>query len=527
MTILGEGYVSANGTPFPDPGNIALMEGLAPPATNPEYAWYGGGYDDDDSGTIEYLSLRYGGQVIGPANELNGISLGGIGRGTDMSFIEIMNNVDDGIEIWGGTVNLKNVSIWNVGDDSLDLDQGWRGKAQFGLIVQGLSSIGSQGSGVSDRCFEVDGAEANDHQPVVTSVLYNFTAIGLPGVGRQGLLTRDNAHVQVRNSIFMDLGGELVANGGGYGPPPDFPTYVDCWSTPHTHTFTSMLLNAFPGAPTTISQAEAYQAQVDGTLLELSDSVFFRNQSATAYATSNTVGVTPGDAINNNVLVTSIADADAPIRSLVRQAPQFTPAGAVFPVATLDPRADNEATTSVGTAPNDGFFTPAGYRGAFSPTENWLKGWSAADAFGFLTFETTATVVNAPGNAQNTLLSSGDGPGYGFLVQDPDGACGITPGSDLYVIIHSIGAPPALGIPSPGNGCNGGVGTILIDFFGTPILSGPLVRSGIFTGSNPVSFPVPANGNLCGLALTSQVAFVNLFTLDTTLGNGLDQVIGG
>ena len=242
LTIMGEGYISENNPPtgtnssFPDPGNIALMEGLAPPAANPEFAWYGGGNDDDDSGTIEYLSLRYGGQVIGLANELNGISLGGIGRGTDMSFIEIMNNVDDGIEIWGGTVNLKNVSIWNIGDDSFDLDQGWRGKAQFGLIVQGLSAIASQGSGVSDRCFEVDGAEADDYQPVVTATVYNFTAIGLPGVGRQGMLTRDNAHLQVRNSIFMDLGGELVADGGDYGPAPDFPTYADCWITPaHAH----------------------------------------------------------------------------------------------------------------------------------------------------------------------------------------------------------------------------------------------------------------------------------------------------
>ena len=258
--------------------------------------------------------------------------------------------------------------------------------------------------------------------------------------------------------------------------------------------------------------------------------MFFRNQSATAYATSNTVGVTPGNASNNNVLITSIADADAPIRSLVRQAAQVTPAGSVFPVATLDPRANNEATSSVGTAPNDGFFTQANYRGAFSPTANWLKGWTAADAFGFLAPEGSVATVNDPGNAQNTLVASGvptvNNPGYGFTVQDPDGACGITPGSELYLIIHSIGAPPAFGLPSVGNGCNGGVGTILIDFFGTPIISGTLVPSGVFTGSNFEAFPIPSNGNLCGLGLTSQGVFVNLFTLDTTLGSGLNQVIG-
>ena len=73
-------------------------------------------------------------------NELNGLSLGGIGRDTDIHHVEIMNNVDDGIEIWGGTVNLKYFNIWNIGDDSFDVDQGWRGKAQFGLIVQGYSA---------------------------------------------------------------------------------------------------------------------------------------------------------------------------------------------------------------------------------------------------------------------------------------------------------------------------------------------------------------------------------------------------
>jgi hypothetical protein len=84
-----------------------------------------------------------------------------------------MNNVDDGIEIWGGTVNLKYFSIWNVGDDSLDIDQGWRGKAQFGLIVQGYSLNASQGSGVGDNLIEIDGAEQSDWQPVTTASIYN------------------------------------------------------------------------------------------------------------------------------------------------------------------------------------------------------------------------------------------------------------------------------------------------------------------------------------------------------------------
>jgi hypothetical protein len=144
LTLMGRGYISEDATagnvPTPNINNVAVMEGLTSGAGTD---LYGGANDDDDSGSISYLSIRYGGLVAGLNVELNGLALGGIGRATDIHHVEIMNNVDDGIEIWGGTVNLKYFSIWNVGDDSFDVDQGWRGKAQFGLIVQGYSLLAS------------------------------------------------------------------------------------------------------------------------------------------------------------------------------------------------------------------------------------------------------------------------------------------------------------------------------------------------------------------------------------------------
>ena len=138
-----------------------------------------GNNDNDDSGVINYLSIRYNGHQSSVENqELNGLSMGGVGRETDVDYLEIFCNVDDGIETWGGAVNYKHVAIWNVGDDSMDFDCGWRGKAQFGLIVQGYSAVASQGSGVGDNMFEHDGAEDSDAQPVTTGVIANFTAIG-------------------------------------------------------------------------------------------------------------------------------------------------------------------------------------------------------------------------------------------------------------------------------------------------------------------------------------------------------------
>jgi hypothetical protein len=172
LTIMGKAYVSENAvatnTATPNANNIAPMEGLVAAGVGDPNVVYGGGNDDDDSGVIRFCSFRYGGKVVGLNNELNGLSLGGIGRETDISYVEVMNNVDDGIEVWGGTVNFKYVSIWNVGDDSFDVDQGWRGKAQFGLIVQGYSVNAAQGSGVGDNAIEMDGAEQSDYQPVTT-----------------------------------------------------------------------------------------------------------------------------------------------------------------------------------------------------------------------------------------------------------------------------------------------------------------------------------------------------------------------
>src|SRR3989339_818913 len=116
LTIMGKGLISAShygglqvGDNTKDPSglNEKQMEGL----TDPDYALYGGADDNDDSGSISYLSIRYAGKVIGLGNELNGLALGGIGRETEIDHVDIMNGVDDGIELWGGTVSLKYVNI--------------------------------------------------------------------------------------------------------------------------------------------------------------------------------------------------------------------------------------------------------------------------------------------------------------------------------------------------------------------------------------------------------------------------------
>ncbi len=407
ITICGNGYISenANGaaipnTSAPSASNYGLMEGLVEAFPGDTRVRYGGGNDDDDSGSLRYVSLRFGGRVVALNNELNGLSLGGVGRGTDIDHIEIMNNVDDGIEIWGGTVNLKYFSIWNIGDDSLDIDQGWRGKAQFGLIVQGYSGVASQGSGVGDNCIEVDGAEQSDYQPVTTGAVYNMTVIGQPISGDHGTAWRDNARLQVRNSIFMDLGERLVQidnvdgdGGQGYGFNGTL-SWADTWNTD------------FNAAPATgndpIGLPNFYSSQTSGKLAEIKDSVFFRNQNASAYTEATARGAYPGNATNNNVDAGNLV-ANMPIRSITRGPATPVLALTMVPVIGLDPRPAGAALVSVGQAPNDGFFTPGQYRGAFAPDcfQSWLDTWTASFAFGF----TPAS------NSSATEFCFGDGTG--------------------------------------------------------------------------------------------------------------------
>ena len=451
LTIMGSAYVSEDATPgnvpTPNASNIASMEGLTAAFPGDPDVLYGGGDDDDDSGVLNYVSFRYGGRVVGLNNELNGLSLGGIGRGTELSHIEIMNNVDDGIEIWGGTVDLKYFSIWNIGDDSLDIDQGYRGKVQYGFIVQGHSLDASQGSGVGDNAVEIDGAENSDWQPVTTTTMYNMTIIGQPVDGDHLTAWRDNARAQFRQSIFMDAGERVVRNdnvdgdgGQGYGFNGTL-SFNQTWATDHT---------VFSPVNAPANPADFYTAQSSGKLAEIVDSVAFRNLNASAYTTANEVGVF--NAGNYNVLVPGFDNADSPIVSLTRGAPVTRGGKIMLPVISIDPRPANEALKAARTAPNDGFFCPRTYRGAFGPNENWLADWSAADNFGFLVIPGGVLRGTEPCDVPNHCPTDLDGSGdsgfsdlltvlaaFGQTADGDTNGDGLTDFADLLDVLAAFG----------------------------------------------------------------------------------------
>jgi hypothetical protein len=165
VIILGDAPISAVVT-----GNQATevqIEGI--PTSDPN-GLYGGNDKTDNSGTIKYVSIRHGGTLIGSGNEINGLTLGGVGSGTVIENVEIVANQDDGIEFFGGTVSVKNALVWNSFDDGLDTDQAWNGTVDNFLIVG--PNTGS--------AFELDGPEGTykdgDHK-FINGTVYAGPAI--------------------------------------------------------------------------------------------------------------------------------------------------------------------------------------------------------------------------------------------------------------------------------------------------------------------------------------------------------------
>ncbi len=145
VIVLGRAPISAS-VNNADVSEIQI-EGI--PTTDPN-GLYGGTNPADNSGVLKYISIRHGGANIGSGNEINGLSLGGVGTGTVVENIEVVANQDDGIEWFGGTVSVTNALIWNVGDDGMDTDQGWSGTMDNFIVVT-----------PGGHLFELDGPEGS------------------------------------------------------------------------------------------------------------------------------------------------------------------------------------------------------------------------------------------------------------------------------------------------------------------------------------------------------------------------------
>ena len=159
-------------------------------------AVYGGDAADDNSGVIEYVRVEYSGTSLDPEHEANGISFYGVGNGTTVDYVQIYVGADDGIEFFGGTVNIKHTMVYAAGDDSFDWTEGWSGKAQYLIAKQDANIING------DRGFEGDNnGKNNTATPYANPMIANVTLIG-DGIGDgYGMKLREGTKGQFYNCV--------------------------------------------------------------------------------------------------------------------------------------------------------------------------------------------------------------------------------------------------------------------------------------------------------------------------------------
>ena len=333
VIILGKGSLNSN------PGESAI-EGI--PTSEPR-GLYGGSNDTDNSGVLSYVSIRHGGTDIGEGNEINGLTLGGVGSATEINYIEVIANKDDGVEFFGGMPRLKHVVVSYCADDSYDYDEGFRGYGQFWVAVQ------DETGGAGDRLGEHDGGtDPETAEPYAIPNIYNATYIGRGAdAGKRVITFRDNAGGKYYNSIFANQAKGIDVE-------------------------------------ILIGDQNSYKQFEDGNLL-VNNSIF--SDVADGVAEGIFKLSFTGDSVDNDGnKVVGDDGKQLPTKALEEKVTSSTPAW----VAHFSEGYNSTATGIVtvanpipasgaanGVTPGDSWFTSVTYQGAFQPGgNNWAAGWT-------------------------------------------------------------------------------------------------------------------------------------------------------
>lgn len=418
LVVLGQaptnlgGQTGAGGSPIIGSGTI---EGLVVPGfpTGSDGALYGGEIPGDNSGTLSFLEVRHGGDTISDANEINGVTLGGVGFGTTLNNVSVYCNFDDGVEWFGGTVNSSNLAVFFAGDDSFDLDQGFTGVNQFWLAVLPFfteTGGGDFGSGSGDSGWEFDGNDAGERGgdftvrtdarifPLSNPIVFNATVLGhdpdeagstefTPNNGSNRLVRMRNGFAgQTYNSLFL-----LSSRAAGAIEVQDDDELSD-------------LVPPIPGQDTT-DNAVAGLILFAGCTVEFVTNALDTN--AAGASTAEEISFDNGDAIFGGALpdfganiIDGVNNASGapvpPFAGLVNADTTFLPTGTGTPgvlngtkATPLNPRP--AAAGGFGISTNIAPFGPgtvsAAFRGAHSPSAAiplFTTGWTAANIGGIL-----------------------------------------------------------------------------------------------------------------------------------------------
>ena len=178
--------------------------------------------DEHNCGRLRYVRIEYAGYELAPGKELNGLTLAGCGNQTLIENVQVHRGLDDGVEIFGGTVSLRRVVISFAGDDSLDWDRGWRGAAQFIAIFQS-DSADEDGS---DKTFESDNYKSHpDHAVLSNPVVSNVSAYA--GGVSSGLRFKEGTAGRVLNTLLVGYSKAINVSWGTMDnhPIPEEPPF--------------------------------------------------------------------------------------------------------------------------------------------------------------------------------------------------------------------------------------------------------------------------------------------------------------
>lgn len=322
-----------------DPSDGAQIEGL-PPAEG--RGLFGGTDATHDCGSLRYVRIEYAGYVFGRNNELNGLTVGGCGSSTELEYIQIHRGLDDGIEFFGGTVDVRHAVVTGTGDDSLDYDLGWTGHVQF-YIAQQRNVAGEE------RCIEGDNhPSAFSRTPLTQPTIYNFSCIGpsdRAGVDRMalshdGIIIRRGASAILRNSIFAYAADKGIQ--------------IDDTDTGTADTASDL----YAAGTTLIDHNIVWRSGPDGM------SRYFDIDASTTPAMARDVLEAMALAANR------VIDPGLTAAAIDDAAPNFAPA------------AGSASSTDAAALPATpaGFWTPAAYIGAVEPGATgaglWYEGWT-------------------------------------------------------------------------------------------------------------------------------------------------------
>jgi Secretion system C-terminal sorting domain len=180
---------------------------------------YGGLNDADNSGTLKYVRIEYAGYPYQTNNELNGLTMGAVGNGTVIDYVQVSYGFDDSYEWFGGTVNCKHLIAFRGNDDDFDSDFGYRGNVQYGLVIRD-TAIADPVSGANSFESDNDGT-GSGNGPKTAAVFSNITLIGpkqtpttmISANFRNGAHIRKNSRLSIFNSVFAGYSTGIKIDG--------------------------------------------------------------------------------------------------------------------------------------------------------------------------------------------------------------------------------------------------------------------------------------------------------------------------